>query len=107
MAISYAINRTTVAWSAVVSDFPADSTKGETAGRGTAGVVASDGEMDFATARGLARIRFCVFFRVFLRDRGSAAACNSRKLNLIKDSKRRRSGAACTSPLNPKYMVPL
>src|ERR1035441_6815988 len=52
----------------------------------------------------------CVFARTFFSlFRGGVtpeASRNSSKLNFRNASKRRRSGAACTSPLNPKYTVP-
>src|SRR5208282_2134660 len=62
----------------------------------------------FALLRG--GLTSCVFARTFFALlRGGVtpeASRNSSKLNFRNASKRRRSGAACTSPLNPKNTVP-
>lgn len=69
----------------------------------TGGGADADGAT-FALAPTLFSFTFvCSFFRGGVT---SAASRSSVKLNFRKVSKRRRSGAACTHPLNPKYAVP-
>ena len=60
----------------------------------------------FAFARTLFFFIFFFFFSSFRGGVTPTASHSSVKLNFRNASKRRRSGAACTHPLNPKYAVP-
>src|ERR1019366_2359472 len=74
---------------------------GTVSGMDTRTVAAGSGA-GFDTSRVFAR----TFFSLFRGGVTPEASRNSSKLNFRNASKRRRSGAACTSPLNPKYTVP-
>jgi len=69
-----------------------------------AGADADGAGATFAFTRTL--FSFTFFFSSFRRGVTPAASRSSVKLNFRQVSKRRRSGAACTHPLNPKYAVP-
>lgn len=73
-----------------------------------AGADAEGAGATFAFARALFSFTFTFtfFFFPFRGGATPAASRNSVKLNFRKVSKRGRSGAACTHPLNPKYAVP-
>lgn len=69
-----------------------------------AGADADGAGATFAFARTL--FSFIFFFSSFRGGVTPTASRSSVKLNFRNASKRRRSGAACTHPLNPKYAVP-
>ena len=77
-------------------------------GGGAGMVVATDGGSGAGgadTTFAFVRTRFVCSF--CCGDLVPAASRNSEKLVCRNASNRRTSGAACTSPLNPKYAVPL